>query len=255
MEASGIHDVMAQAARGLQGRHDVSDLMQLAVEIAVRDVSGADAGALSVMHRHGRLDTPAATHESARQADELQAAAGEGPSLDGAWQQPLLWIPDIAAEQRWPVWVQAMAEQSGYRSLLILRLFTTRDRLGTLSLYAGRTDAFDEDDVDHAEALAAHIAVAVSSAQEIAGLNVALHGRTVVGQAQGLLMERFGLDPAGAFAVLTRVSSHTNRKLRDIAQELVDTRQVSGLPEGEALGEAGAAPAEARGRRSPADLG
>ena len=239
MEASGIHDVMAQAARGLQGSDDVSALMQLAVEIAVRDVSGADAAALSVRHRHGRVVTPAATHVAARRADELQYVAGDGPAADPAWQQPLLQIPDITREQRWPAWVEAMTAQSEYRSLLILRLFTTRDRIGTLSLYASRADAFDEDDVDHAEALAAHVAVAVSSAQEIAGLNVALDGRTVVGQAQGLLMERFGLDPAGAFAVLTRVSSHTNRKLRDVAQELVDTRQVAGLPEGHALGEAG----------------
>jgi transcriptional regulator with GAF, ATPase, and Fis domain len=227
---NSMRDVMAQAARGLQDSDDVEALMQLAVDIAVRDVRGADAAALSIMHRHGRVITPAATHDAAREADELQYIAGEGPCLDLMWDLPRLRVPNIATEQRWPAWAAAMAEHSGFQSMLVLCLFTTQDRLGTLNLYASRVDAFDQADVDHGEALAAHIAVAVRSAKEIAGLNVALDGRTVVGQAQGMLMERYGLDATGAFAVLTRVSSHSNRKLRDIARELVDTGRMPGVP-------------------------
>ncbi len=49
-------------------------------------------------------------------------------------------------------------------------------------------------------------------------------GRTVIGQAQGILMERFAVDADQAFAYLRRVSQDTNRKLVDLAQDLVANR-------------------------------
>jgi transcriptional regulator with GAF, ATPase, and Fis domain len=227
-----LHEAMAAAARDMQDSDDIQTLLEMAVDLAVRDVTDAEAASVTVAHRHGVASTSASSHASARHADELQYAAGEGPCLSAVWDHPLIRVDDIASESRWPAWVAHMEAESGYRSMLVLRLFTAQDRLGALNLYAGRPGAFDQADVDYGEAFAAHIAVALRSAIEISGLNIALDGRTVVGQAQGLLMERFGLDAAGAFATLTRVSSHTNRKLRDIAQELVDTRQLPGLPDG-----------------------
>jgi len=227
MEAKrNIHEVMTQAAGGLHDRLDVQTTMQEAVDLAVRDIAGADGAALSIVQRHKRVSTPAASHESARHADELQYATGEGPCLSAVWDQPLVQVASIADERRWPAWSAAMSEQSGYRSVLVVRLFTTADRLGALNLYSNRRDAFDEADVEQAEALAAHIAVAIHSAREIEGLGLALDGRTVISQAQGILMERYQLDAAGAFAVLTRTASHSNRKLRDIAQEIVETRRL-----------------------------
>lgn len=230
MESKDLNELMAQTARGLQDSVDLDSLMQLAVDIAVRDVSGADGAALSIVHRRGRVDTPAASHASARHADELQYGAGQGPCLDAIWQEPRVQVPDIGSEQRWPAWSQAMREESGYRSMVVHRIFTAQDRIGALNLYSTRVDNFDDDDLNHAEALAAHLAVAIRSAREIEGLSVALDSRTVVGQAQGILMERFGLDAGRAFDVLTRVSSHSNRKLRDIAEEVVATRQVPATP-------------------------
>jgi hypothetical protein len=235
-----LHDAMAQAARAPQDTDDIDDLLELAVGLAVRDVDHADGATVTIARRRGAAFTAAASHESARRADELQYAAGEGPCLSAVWDAPLIRVEDVEAEERWPAWVADMRDRSGFRSMLVLRLFTAQDRLGALNLYAVGPGAFDPVDVDHGEVLAAHIAVALRSAQEISGLNIALDGRTVVGQAQGILMERFGLEPAAAFGVLTRVSSHSNRKLRDIAQELVDTRVVPGdrltEPDDEALG-------------------
>jgi GAF domain-containing protein len=233
-----LHETMAAAARAMEDSGDVASLLQVAVQLAVRDVPHADAASVTLAHRHRGASTAATTDASAQHADELQYAAQEGPCLSAVWDHPLVRVDDIGNESRWPDWVVRMEAESGYRSMLVLRLFTAQDRMGALNLYAHLPGAFAEADVDYAEAFAAHVAVALRSTREISGLNVALDGRTVVGQAQGLLMERFALDAAGAFAVLTRVSSHTNRKLRDIAQELVDTRLLPGLP-------AGAVPPEA----------
>ena len=67
---------------------------------------------------------------------------------------------------------------------------------------------------------------------EIATLRVAVEHRTTIGEAVGIVMERFHIDAPSAFEALRRVSSHTNRKIFDIAVELVNTGRTDGL-EGE----------------------
>ncbi|UFN46664.1 ANTAR domain-containing protein [Nocardioides okcheonensis] len=62
--------------------------------------------------------------------------------------------------------------------------------------------------------------------REIKQLQQAVESRTVIGQAEGILMERLGLDSCLAFEYLRRVSSHTNRKVIDIATEIAETREL-----------------------------
>ena len=108
----------------------------------------------------------------------------------------------------------------------ITMIFTARGSYGTLSLYAERTRAFSADDLATAQALAGHLAVSMAASREIMGLGVALASRTVIGQAEGIVMERLGVDADQALAYLKRVSSHTNTKLVDVALALVRTRQL-----------------------------
>ncbi len=109
--------------------------------------------------------------------------------------------------------------------MLCFRLFNDHT-LGALNLYSTRLDAFDEDDLAEGLALAAHAAVAMTAAQEAEHLRTAMDTRTVIGQAAGILMERFDLTEDHAFAVLVRVSSTTNTKLRQVAADLVRTRKM-----------------------------
>lgn len=62
------------------------------------------------------------------------------------------------------------------------------------------------------------------AAQERATLADALEGRRVIGEAVGILMERYEMNEDRAFAFLVRASSHTDTELRAVAQELVDER-------------------------------
>ncbi|MCW2787331.1 MAG: hypothetical protein JWP74_3848 [Marmoricola sp.] len=105
--------------------------------------------------------------------------------------------------------------------MLCLQLFVTHDTLGCLNLYASKVDAFTEDDRYTGLALAAHVAVAYTAARNEEHFDAAIHTRTVIGQAQGVLMERYQLSPGAAFAVMQRVSQQQNRKLRQIAIDLV----------------------------------
>jgi AmiR/NasT family two-component response regulator len=116
--------------------------------------------------------------------------------------------------------------------MLSLRLFTADTTVGALNLYALQPHSFSE--VSHLEGgtLAAQCAVAMASADTIDNLHVAVRHRTTIGQAQGILMERFSLEPDPAFAVLTRLSQDHNEKLYDLACRIVATRNVPGRAAG-----------------------
>ena len=64
-------------------------------------------------------------------------------------------------------------------------------------------------------------AVAIAYASEITGLTEAVHARTVIGQAVGIVMQRYRLPDDRAFAFLVRLSQARNVKLRRVAQEMV----------------------------------
>jgi AmiR/NasT family two-component response regulator len=95
-----------------------------------------------------------------------------------------------------------------------------------LSLYALHPDAFTADDEAIAHILARHASVAVATARHEVSMAQAVDARKLVGQAMGILMERFDMNGDQAFAVLRRYSQDTNTKLRDVAQTLIDTRSL-----------------------------
>jgi AmiR/NasT family two-component response regulator len=97
-----------------------------------------------------------------------------------------------------------------------------------LSLFNTQPNAFSADDEAIAHILARHASVAVASARDDETMAAAVDARKLVGQAMGILMERFDLDDTRAFEILKRYSQQHNVKLRDVAQELIDTRKLRG---------------------------
>jgi hypothetical protein len=183
------------------------------------------------------VETSAASHQLAAANDQLQQELREGPCLDAIFDEETVYAPDLPNDRRWPRWGPQACEATGVRSVLTYRLFTLKDVLGALSIYCQEVDAFDAEAKAEGMALAAHIAIAVAAALKIDQFEEALDSRTAISQAVGVLMERFAIKPDQAFALLTRISSTENRKLRDIAVELVRTRSVGNSVDlGEAQG-------------------
>ena len=220
---------IADAARELQGAEGSQDTMDAVVRLAQDLVDNCQEAGISLVYGRERIDTPAATGDVPRRVDELQYEFDQGPCLDAIREQESVYCPDLEDEQRWGEWAAATTRETGVRSMLCFRLFTNEETVGALNLYAYRPDAFGDNDRDQGLALAAHAAVAVAAAQEIDQLKTAKDGRTIIGQAQGILMERFDLDATRAFQVLIRVSSTHNRKLRVVAEELTQTRRTPGI--------------------------
>lgn len=213
---------LASAARALAEESDTLSTLERAVQVATELIDSCDVAGISVV-RDGQIDTPAASHESLRRVDELQFELEEGPCRDALKHNEVVLVSDLTTDPRWPHWGPQMAEQTGVRSSLSLRLFLEGDDLGALNLYSYRVDAFDQEDLLDGLVLAAHAAVALANTLEQDQLKRALDTRRVIGEATGMLRERFDLSTDQAFGVLKRVSSELNIKLFRVARYLVET--------------------------------
>lgn len=216
---------MARIAREVRSADDVAQAGDR-ISAAAVELLGADAQAgISIAHRGRRVDNIGATSEVVRRGDALQVELGEGPCLDAMWDKEQVVAGDLAADHRWPRWGPVMVD-NGVKSMLCTQLFTNEHQLGALNVYSSEAHAFDDEDQETARVLAAHAAMAVAAAQQVEGLRFAVDRRTVIGKALGILMVTYDLDDERAFAVLQRVSSHENRKLFDVAQEVITLRTL-----------------------------
>lgn len=200
------------------------------VEWSLAAVLGSDAGLVLVRGRN-RLETFVPTSECVREVQELQVTLQEGPSsyvLRDEHPGSVV-VDDTAADPRFPTWGRRAAD-AGLRSVISSVLQTRSDRFGTLNVYSRRTHAFDLDDLEAIDVFARRAARAIVVAQEAEGREVALDSRKLIGQAQGMLMERYGIDGDRAFELLVRLSQQHNVKLRKVADLLV-SHPAAGLEE------------------------
>lgn len=212
---------LAQAARDINSPRDLDSTLDAIVHTAQRSLPGIDHVGISIVHRNGTIETRAGSDQLVWELDQLQYDLGEGPCLHAVRTQPVVRVDDLRAEQRWPRYVP-LAVARGVRAQLGLRLYIEEQTLGGINLYSTSADRIDTE-VEHAAQLfAVHAALALGRAQREEDLNAALQTRKVIGQAIGMVMERYQLDEARAFEYLTRVSQHSNIKLRDVAQEIVE---------------------------------
>lgn len=186
---------------------------------------GCDYAGVIFVHGKHNIETAAATHPIVAKLDAMQMEVGEGPDVSVLESRLSVIVSDTRTETRWPTWAAHVAE-SGIRSLLSVRMYTDDETMGTLNAYSLRPDAFDIDDQAVAHVLARHAAVALGNARKIENLWMAVDARKRIGQAQGILMERFDLTADQAFAVLLRYSQDNNVKLRTVADRLVETREL-----------------------------
>lgn len=221
-------------ARALFSVGTPADTLQRIVDLAVETVDGCDYAGVFLL-RDGSVTTPVRTDPLVVGVDALQHQLAEGPCLDAINHGGVFYAGDLADDSRW-LSFGPRAVEAGIRSALALHLSANGD-LGALNLYARYPHAFGA--IDRAKALLLSVlaGAAISSARthaddtkthaddiaQVENLRVALITREVIGQAQGILIERERITADQAFDVLRRASQHLNIKLRDIAQKLVDT--------------------------------
>ena len=208
---------------------------QRVVDRAVDVVPGADHAGITLRGKRGRATTVAATDEIVELLDKEQYSLREGPCLDAAGAEPYRVATDLAADERWPRWAP-YAVDLDVRSVLSLRLHSGRRTLGALNLYAAGPGAFDREAVDVASVFTTQATEALRTSALISDLQTALGSRHAIGIAQGLLAARYDLSFEAAFAVLHRYSNDTNTPLREVAERVMETRDLPSSPSSRDLG-------------------
>ena len=222
----GSAAAFAEMALAVHADGTVAETVENILAFALSAVQCSYAG-VSLRRRNGTIETLATTDPVVAGLDELQSQLREGPDIDLVSSRLGVLVTDASTETRWPAWSRHAAE-AGIRSMLGTRLYTSTRIVGTLNLYDRASDHFDVDDQAVAHVMARHAAAALSKARTTANLWHAIDARKRIGQAQGILMERYDLTEDQAFQVLLRYSQHNNIKLREVAEELVATRSLPG---------------------------
>jgi GAF domain-containing protein len=217
------------------GRIDLSDvdLDQVLAKVAqlAQEVIPAAAAVSVTLVSDGLAGTAASTADAALAIDQSQYEAGSGPCLDAAADHGVRVVDDMAQESRWPVFASAAATH-GIQSSLSVGISLWDGVSGALNIYASAPGAFGPEEVVLGQTFAGYAAVALGNAHlystttALAGqMAEAMQSRAVIEQAKGLLIGRHRVSADEAFAMLSRASQNSNRKLRDIAQALIDGAQ------------------------------
>lgn len=207
---------------------DLDTALIAVTRVAVGTVEACDGCSLTMRDR-GVPAAPVASDDWALELDRLQFVEQEGPCLDCMREGSVMRTPDLAGDGRFPNYGPKAAER-GAQSTLSLPLVADGRTVGALNLYSRHPDAFDSETVAVGELLAAHASLAISAAtayyssRDLAEqMRQALDSRAVIEQAKGVLLAQHGGKPDDAFAMLVELSQRSNRKLRDVAQSVVES--------------------------------
>ncbi len=196
------------------------------VEFAARAVPHTIACGLTLVRGHERPTTLAASTELARQVDELEYDAGEGPCLDAIRQDDITAVADLERDPRWPKFSAQAIEKTPIRSMFGVRVFLGGNDRGALNFYAPQPGAFTDLDLGIGAVLSTMASLALQNAvtrRKSVNLEIALESSRQIGTAIGILMSSRLITAERAFDQLREVSQHTHRKIRDVAIEVMDT--------------------------------
>ncbi len=211
---------LTEAAREIHRAEGIDETLEAIVHSAQRSLPGIDHVGITIGRSDGTLDTLAATDDLVLQIDVAQYEAREGPCVYALDAESVVRVEDARHEQRWPAFIPR-AVKLGLRAAMGVRLHVDDFELAALNLYATTSGTLDPDLEDYAELFATYAAQALGHARREDQLNTALESRRLIGQATGIVMERYGVDEQRAFRYLTRTSNDSNVKLRDLARQIV----------------------------------
>lgn len=211
---------MPPDASSSQAAHARETALRGLATSAVDNIPGVDFASITVHGADQTLRTVAATDPLAVKTDQLQYELREGPCYAAVTCQRLVLVNDVAASSEFPTY-GPRAAHLGVASQAAIQLIHNGYRAG-LNLYAREVDAFDHSTVQLAELFANQAAAVLDYAIQVEQLSEALHTRTDIGTAVGILMERYAIDNDRAFAFLVRNSNHRNIKIRVLANDIID---------------------------------
>ena len=213
--------------------HSLESALQEVADLAKASVPGASEVSVSLVSKN-KAETVVTTGQLAVDLDERQYERGYGPCLDAASTGQVMCIEDARAEPRWGDYTQTAVEHGALSSVSVpITVQETPAVSAALNIYGTETHAFDQEDLgtvvafaESAESMLENMYAHHLGQQLVEQLTTALSTRPVIDQAKGILMRDRGCTADEAFALLVSASQRSNRKLRDIAQEVVNSVQT-----------------------------
>jgi hypothetical protein len=226
MSEPASHDLavrMAELSRAVAAPRTAEEIFSEVTKAAVELIPGVHTAGILLITKGGKFESHAGTTELPHELDELQHLLQEGPCMDAALHDVMLRTEDFRTETRWPAYSAAVAKL-GVLSGMSFRLYTNERTAGALNLFGFQPTNWTVDQQTIGSVLAAHAASAIIANRQGEQLNSALNTRDRIGQAKGIIMERFGVDDIRAFDMLRRLSQESNTPLVKIAEGVINTR-------------------------------
>jgi GAF domain-containing protein len=223
--APSNHDLafrMADLARTLARERTLDAVLAEVTSAAVELIPGVDTAGILLVKKGSGFESLATTSELPRQLDILQMTFDEGPCVQAALADTIVRTDDFRTETRWPQYSPAVVE-IGVLSGLSFKLYTGDRTAGALNVFGFQPKQWEADDESVGCVLAAHAAAAIIATQQEQQLKAALLTRDRIGQAKGIIMERFHVDSVRAFEMLRQLSQEGNIKLVELADRVIDT--------------------------------
>jgi GAF domain-containing protein len=219
----GTHLRIAELVQALHGRSDTDSETVIAelAEHAAIEIPGAEYAGITITRTGKHIETPAATHMYPMLLDKIQQRHAEGPCLSAAWEEKTVHVADLETDERFPLYRQDALAETPIRSIMAFQLFIAGETMGALNVYAETPNVFDDESRNIGLVFAAHSSVAWNSARREEQFKKALASRDVIGQAKGMIMERYGVNAVQAFDLLRKLSQDSNVPLIKVATDLV----------------------------------
>jgi GAF domain-containing protein len=222
-----IRDGLASLSRYFVGDSTMGETLQRVIDLAEAAVPPAAYTGITMLV-DDEVATSVFSDPEVLEIDRAQYAAGTGPCIDAFREGVVHRIRSTEREDRWRTFCKTALEH-GVRSTLSLPLVVSDKSVGALNLYSEHEDGFTDLDEANAQTFALQAAVVLANAQAYwdartmsEDLAEAMRSRATIEQAKGILMAQSSIPPDAAFDLLVRASQRENRKLRDVAQALVD---------------------------------
>ncbi|BBZ17066.1 GAF and ANTAR domain-containing protein [Mycolicibacterium gadium] len=222
-QVEATHLRIAELVQSLHGRSDADSdtvVAELAEHAAVQ-IPGAQYAGITLTRNGKHIETPAATHIYPMLLDKIQQRHQEGPCLTAAWEEKTVHVANLETDDRFPLYRQDALAETPIKSIMAFQLFIAGETIGALNVYSEAPNVFDSESRNIGLVFAAHSSVAWNSARRDEQFKRALSSRDVIGQAKGMIMERYDVDAVRAFELLRKLSQDSNVPLIRVATELV----------------------------------
>ncbi len=208
------------------GDATLQETLHRVAELSLDALPSAEIAGITML-LEGRPRTAVFTDDAAPEVDACQYETGSGPCLDAFRHKQVYRIDDVNEDHHWPAFSEAAAAH-GLGSVMSIPLLARHEGVGALNLYSRTVRAFSDDDVQVGIAFATQAAILLASSQaywdaELLHNDMAtvMESWTTIEKAKGILMGTNSCSEEEALQILVRTAQRQNRKLPQVAEELV----------------------------------